>query len=469
MPALPQLKLPVLLVSFSILFSVTPAYSAGFALIENSASGMGKAFAGAAAAAEDASTVWFNPAGMTYLGEKLNGKSQLSNSLHLISAKTKFKDKGSTPPASLGAASIDGEKNVSGNVLSPVPNLYYVRPINERLHFGLAINGPFGSKTEYDKDWIGRYHATETDMKTVNINPSLSWKANEKLSLGGGISAQYIDVKLGRSVDSAAVCRSVGIGVATKSNSTALIDHCTNTYPKASQHKNDSQVEVAGDDFSFGFNLGLLYQPTNMTRIGASYRSKVKHDLKGKVKYDLHAGLAPALGFTGNRFEDRDIRASVELPDSVSLSLAHKVNSKLEILADVTWTQWSTFQELRIVDTTGAEVTNTPEEWKDVTRVSLGANYKYNDKLTLRTGVAFDEEPIPSATLRTPRIPGNDRTWLSFGAGYKMNKKMSVDFGYSHLFLEKTAIDNTDDVGYSVKGLYDSSVDILSAQFNYTF
>jgi long-chain fatty acid transport protein len=271
-------------------------------------------------------------------------------------------------------------------------------------------------------------------------------------------------------VDSAAACRKIALGAAAQTNSTALVDYCNNTYPKASQNKNDSQAVVKGDDISFGFNLGLLYEPTEMTRIGLSYRSKINHDLEGRAKYDVHAGLQPVLAQTGiDIFNNKDIKASVELPDSLSFSLAHKVNSKLELLGDVTWTQWSTFQELLINDTNGNKVTRTVENWKDVTRVSLGANYKYNDKLTLRTGVAWDQEPIPSAAYRTPRIPGNDRTWLSFGAGYKMNKKMSLDFGYSHLFLDETPIDNTDESGYAVRGLYDSSVDIVSAQFNYTF
>ena len=128
------------------------------------------------------------------------------------------------------------------------------------------------------------------------------------------------------------------------------------------------------------------------------------------------------------------------------------------------------FDELKLTEVDGVTpVSVTPEKWEDVYRVSVGANYKYNEKLTLRTGVAFDEEPIPSATYRTPRIPGNDRYWLSFGAGYKVNKKMDLDFGYSHLFLKETPIDNPGETGYAVRGLYDSSVDILSAQVNYKF
>lgn len=467
-PDLPIRLSPATLL-LSALFTSTSAYSAGFALIENSASGMGKAYAGAAAVSEDASTIWFNPAGMSYLADQNGGKAQLSSALNLIVANTKFKDKGSKPPASLGAATINGKKDVDETIYSPVPTFYYMRPINERLNFGLSVNAPFGSKTEYEKDWVGRYQATLTDLKTVNINPSISWKANDKLSLGAGLSAQYIDVKLGTSVDSAGACRQVAIAVATQSNSTALLDHCNASYPKAAQYQNDSQAEVAGDGIGYGFNVGLLYQPTDKTRIGVSYRSKVSETLKGKAKFDVDPALQPAMAFT-NKFTNRDIEADVELPESISFSLAHKVNSRLELLGDITWTGWSSFKELRVTERgSDVEVTRVPENWDDVTRVSLGANYKYSDKLTLRTGVALDKEPIPSAHFRTPRIPGNDRTWLSFGAGYKVNKKMSLDLGYSHLFLDETPIDNPGESGYSVRGLYDSKVDIVTVQMNYTF
>ena len=431
---------------------------------------MGKAYAGAAAVAEDASTVWFNPAGMSYLTDSLGGKSQVSNALNIVVAKTDFTDKGSSVPASLGNARIEGKRKTSETIVSPIPGLYFVHPINDKLNFGLSVNGPFGSKTLYDEDWIGRYQATETDMKTYNFNPSLSWKANDKLSLGGGISAQYIDVKLGKSYDTAAACRKVAL----QSGSTATLDYCNSKYPKAAQVDKDGQALVAGDDLSFGFNLGLLYQPTKLTRLGVSYRSQIKHDLEGKATYKNNKAFEPIIAQLEaagiNTFTDRKIEASVKLPESISFSLVHKLNDRLELMGDFPWTGWSSFKELHVTEKgTGNDVTKVHENWKDVTRVSLGANYKYNDKLVLRTGVAFDEEPIPSARYRTPRIPGNNRTWLSLGAGYKLNKKMGLDFGYSHLFLNKTAIDNPGENGYSVKGNYDSHVDIVSAQFNYTF
>ena len=270
----------------SLLLSST-AYSAGFGITENSGSGMGNAFAGAAAVAEDASTVWFNPAGMTYLGEKLKGKAQIVNAAHIITAKTEFTDKGSQAPAALNTT-LQGDRETSNRVTSLVPNLYYVRPINERLQFGIGVNGPFGSKTKYDRDWIGRYQGTTTDLLTININPSLSYKVSDKLSLGGGVSGQYVKLKdLSSAVDSAAVCRTVAVGAATATNSTALIDHCNANYPNASTPEKDSQSTVEGDGFAFGFNVGLLYQPTKATRLGLSYRSQIKHEVDGTIKFKL--------------------------------------------------------------------------------------------------------------------------------------------------------------------------------------
>lgn len=468
----PPIRKPslVLFSSLSLLLISSTAYSAGFAIIESSASGMGKAFAGAAAAAEDASTVWFNPAGMTYLGKSLNGKSQITQAGHIVSVKSKFTDKGSQAPAALNAT-LTGE-NQNGRSTAFIPNLYYVHPINERLHFGVGMNGPFGSKVPYDNDWIGRYQATTTDLLSINVNPSLSWKVNKKLSIGGGISAQYVKLKeLSAAVDSVAVCRQAALAVAAQTNSTSLVDYCTATYPNAAQPETDTQSTLKGDDVSLGYNFGLLYEPSKLTRVGLSYRSKIKHDVDGNIKFKLDPGLLPVIAATGTtRFENRDIKSSIELPDSLSFSVAHKVNNKLELLGDVTWTGWQSFDELRITETDGVStVTVVPQEWEDVFRFSIGANYKYSDKLTLRTGLALDEEPIPSAKLRTPRIPGNDRTWLSFGARYQLNKKMNLDFGYSHLFLDETPIDNPGENGFAVRGLYDSSVDILSAQVNYNF
>lgn len=467
-PGLLALTIPLTLFS-------SQTQAAGFGIMENSGSGMGSAFAGAAAEGQDASTLWFNPATMSLL----ENRSMISLTGHIVIPSSDFKNKRSRVNPALTGGSVDAAEAVltgkgdDGGETAFIPNLYYVKPINEQLRFGIGVNAPFGLEISYDDDWIGRYQATNSEMLTLNINPSLSWKANDRLTLGAGVSAQYIDVTLGSKIDSGAACRSA----ASSANSGTLLAQCLARFPQVGQSTTDSNAEVSGDDTSFGYNLGLLYQPTDQTRFGVSYRSGIKHKLKGKADFTVHDSLADIQTTSGNlqqvleatRLADRPITASADLPESFSLAAAHKATDKIELLASATWTGWSSFDELRILDNTGATVTVTPEEWEDVWRFSVGGKYQYNDRLALRTGVAFDESPVPGPKLRTPRLPGNDRTWISLGANYKWNKDIDLDFGYAHLFIDDTPIDHTDENGYTLSGIYESDVDILSAQLNWKF
>lgn len=459
----------LLAVSITVALSNT-THAAGFALIENAASGMGNAFAGAAAVAEDASTTWFNPAGMAELGDGI----QVSSAGHIIIPKAKFTNKGSWVNPALTGGDFDQAKatligkNDDGGKTAFVPNAYTVKRLNDKFTAGVGINAPFGLETNYDDDWIGRYNALDSAMQTVNINPSIAYEVNEQLTFGGGVSLQYITVELGSAIDSAAACRSI----ASAANSGDLLLNCLRAMPTLSNKATDSKVIISGDDVSFGYNLGAMYKPNAKTKVGVSYRSAVNHELEGKADYSVNAALQPILTATGvTRFNDADVKAEANLPDMLSLSVAHNVNDKVELLGDITQTGWSSFERLRVVDkNTGAIVTNADEKWEDVTRYSVGANYQYNDRLKLRGGVALDKTPIPNAKLRTPRAPDTDRTWLAVGANYKLNKNSSLDLGYAHLFMDQTPIDNTsEDNGYALRGVYDASVDIISAQFNMSF
>jgi long-chain fatty acid transport protein len=184
--------------------------------------------------------------------------------------------------------------------------------------------------------------------------------------------------------------------------------------------------------------------------------------------------IAAGQPLTQGIFNDVPAKAAVELPATFSVSGAWEVNDKVELLADLTWTGWSTFKELRVdYENPVQSDTLSVQEWEDVIRISAGLNYQLNNKLTLRTGLAFDEEAIPNPQRRTARIPGNNRTWLSFGAGYKVNKNISFDVGFAHLSLDETPIDNinpeSNGTALELRGLYESSVNILSAQFNWSF
>ncbi len=427
--------------------------SSGYALIENGASGQGNAFAGAAAYAEDASTVWFNPAGMMKLQNR-----QIVVAGHLISPKSSFTNGNSVDASGAPLTGPDDD----GGVDAFVANFYWVTALRDDMMFGLGVNSPFGLKTLYDDTWKGRYHAVESDLRTININPSIAYQVNEKFSVGGGVSLILADVTLTQAVDFGALC----YGFATPSSCTA-----SGNLPQ----QNDGFADLTADNFddlAWGINLGLMYDITPATRLGVAWRSETKIKVQGDANFTVpaSASFAPSAGV----FIDTGLRAEVTLPQTFSVSLAHDSNKWLW-LADITWTGWSSFQELRIkFDNPNQPDSVTPEKWNDTFRYSVGADYTLNDAWTLRGGLAYDETPIPSAELRTPRIPGNSRTWLSLGATYVINPSFIIDAGYSHLFVDDTPINNTLEsttccLPATLNGTYESSVDIVSAGLRWNY
>jgi len=385
--------------------------AAGFALIEQNASGLGNAYAGAAAVAQDASTVFFNPAGMTLLPDR-----QVVIAGHLIKPKAEFS--GTVTPA------IGGGEGGDAGDWALVPNAYFAFRLTPQVHLGVGLNAPFGLKTEYDSDWIGRYQAIKSEVKTINLNPSIAYKVSDTLSLGAGLNIQWIEAEL------------------------------TNRQPLGLPPAPVTLLKIKGDDYGWGYNLGALWQLTPATRIGLSYRSEVDYTLDG-TSSTSDPSVAPLNG---------PVTADVTMPDSASLSLFHKLSPKWDLLADVTWTGWSDFDDLPIKGTVNK---TTPENWEDIFRYSLGATWHMSDKLSLRGGVAYDEAPV-SDIDRTPRIPDGARTWVALGGQYRLSKQGVVDFGYAHLFVNAPGLQSTDN-GTTLNGEYDSQVDILSAQYTHSF
>ena len=206
--------------------------------------------------------------------------------------------------------------------------------------------------------------------------------------------------------------------------------------------------------------------------LGVAYRSEITISVDGKADFTVPAAAAPVLA--GGAFVDSAISGKVSLPQSLSFSVAYDID-KLRLLYDMTWTGWSSFEELRIVYANPAQPDSvTTEAWEDTMRYSFGADYQYDNKTTLRAGIAYDETPIPSAERRTPRVPGNSRTWLSFGGTYEIDNSIELDIGYSHLFISDTPINNTFEssqpaLAATITGTYKATVDILSAQARYKF
>jgi long-chain fatty acid transport protein len=374
------------------------------------------------------------------------------------------------PPTNGTALSGDDDDGGQGAF---VPNLYWVKTINESMKFGLGFNAPFGLAVEYDDDWVGRYHAVESDLKTININPSLAYRVNDRVVIGGGLNVVLADVILTSAIDMGSVCVA---GLTPTFGFPGALGACEGS--GAAPQEFDGFGDLTGDNFDdlgYGYNLGVTFAVSKQTKIGVSYRSEVEINVEGEADFTVPAGsgaLDTVIGLSGGLFNDVDLEATVDLPASFSVSVAHTVG-KYTWLADWTRTGWSSFDELRIkYDSAVQPDTVTTEDWDDSNRYSIGLDYQYSDKMILRTGVALDETPVPSAERRTPRLPGNDRTRLSFGSTYLINPQFSVDVGYSHLFVDDAKIENEYESGFptlthTLEGEYEAEVDILSAQLNW--
>lgn len=431
--------IPAAICSLTIITSA--AYGAGFAVMEQSVKGLGNAYAGGAAAAEDASTIFYNPAGLT----RLPGTEFIAG-VHSIIPYARFRNEGSVHATGLPLTGTDGGD--AGNTIL-LPNLYYSNRVNDRLSAGLGVFVPFGLNTEYDSSWVGRYHAVESDLKTLNVNPAAGYRLTEKLSVGAGLDLQYVRAELSNAIDFGTIFGSLGV-------------------PGMVPQGNDGFVKLKGDNWSWGYNIGALYEFTDNTRTGIAYRSRIKQKLDGTADF---SGV-PSPNPTG-RFQDTGIRADATLPDTLSLSHWHNFTRAFAAMADITWTNWSTFNELRVKFANPLEsdaVTTT--QWKDRFRYSIGAVYTPGPWV-FRTGVAYDKTPVPDAAHRTPRIPDGDRTWLALGLGYRLSEKTSLDMGYAHLLVKspeiRKAAAGEDQLRGGLSGSYESKVDIISAEVSWHF
>ena len=396
------------------------AYAGGFGIATQSGSGTGNAFAGGAAVADDASVVWSNPAGMTALPL---GK-HVSGALHAIKPSFKFGNAGST---GIFAAPGTGDGGDGGG-WAFVPNGFFAMDINPALRFGVALNAPFGLKTDYDLGWRGQLLALKSEIRTVNVQPSLAYKISDSFSVGAGVSVQKIDATLTNFAGAAGF------------------------------------ANLKADDYGYGFNLGVAFQPAPGTRIGAHYRSSIKYDLEGNATFSA----APA----GNT----PVRADLKVPNSFSISASHQLSPAWELMGDITWTGWSKVQQLVVVRSgavaPGSTLTTLDFRWDDTWRFGVGANYKMNEQMKLRFGVAFDQTPTNDLT-RTPRLPDQDRKWLAFGFQYKPSKQGTLEIAYAHEFVKDARVSASTAPlscpANCLNGTFKDKADIISIQYSHAF
>jgi len=398
--------------SLLTLVLVQQAHGAGFAVREQSSTAQGNAFAGATAAATDISYMFFNPATLA-----LHQGNQAQVSLSYILPEAEFRD-GEASIAG-GAVAIGGTDN-AGDIGDDalLPALYLSTEVADRVTFGLGLNAPFGLTTDNEDGWIGRYHALRSELTTININPAIGIRATDQFAFGLGLRIQYVDTTLTNAVDFGTIGASQGV-------------------PGSVPTAQDGDVELEADDVSLGFNVGALYMPSDTTRFGLAFRSEIDHTAEGSADFtNDEAGIAAALNAGTGLFADTGAQADVTTPATISAGAYHEFDNGLALLAEAAWTEWSTFDELRIEFENPVQPDSiTTQDWDNSWFVALGARYQLLPNVTLNGGIAFDESPIPDDT-RTPRVPGSDRYWVAVGGQYDITSNISLNASYTHIFVE---------------------------------
>lgn len=405
---------------------------------------MGRSFAGGAAMAGDASTVFTNPAGMT----ELSG-AEIVAGFTLFSPNLRFSDNGSSANTiGSGGVPVTYTGGNGGNPFDPqgLPNLYIAYPMmDDRLWVGLGVSTPFGLAQEYENGWFGRYDSLKSELRVFNIGPSVAFALDDHVSVSAGLDIQYAKAELTNAVPD--ILRAGG--------------------PTAGS---DGLSKLEGSDWSMGFNVGLLVKPLPSTRIGAHFRSGFSHDLDGS---NTVSGLGGALAAANGRL---DGMTKLELPDIVSLGIAHEVTSGLTLLADFQWFHWSRFEEIRLRFDDGSPDQVIPANYENCYAVSVGLEYEALDNLTLRGGFRYDQTPTVDQ-FRQTSVADADSYAVSVGASYTVLDGVTIDLAYYYAWWEDIAIDVNRNFQFgpgvrgnvNVKGTGTSRSNIFGLSLRYQF
>ena len=437
-----------------------PASAAFFQIAEQSASGMGNAFAGGAAIAEDASTVWYNPAGMT----RFRRFEIVASGSYIAPSFTADVTHAQTATGPVGGGGGNGGEAAF------VPSLYAVLPISSRFAVGAGVNAPFGLATDYPENWAGRYYALRSDIKTVNLNLAAAYKLHDVLSVGVGANHQSLDAQLTQAVDFASIC-TAGNVLVPGSSAACGVGHAPPFIQPGNPNDGKATIMAKGD--AWGYNAGLFSRLAD-TRIGLAYRSQIKYKLNGSFDMQAPSNVPQALLTNPNfRLVDSGASADVTLPATISLSAVQQIGGRWEVMADVTRTNWHVLPELRIKFDSGQPDQVVTLNLKDAYRYSIGATYQANDAWTLRGGLALDRSPVSNAADRTPRLPDSDRRWISMGAGWRASPNWNFDFAYTYIKLADSSVQKIDGGENLFRGdltaNYKGSVQILAAQVRWAF
>ena len=442
---------------FSALICLS-AQAEGYKLFEQSVSSMGNAYAGRGAQITDASLVYSNPAAIT----KLDG-TQLTSGLTLITAKTNY---GNAQAQSANGQSVVGRTEGANSLNELVPFVFYADKINNDVSWGIGFYVPFGLSSDYDNDFVGRYFADETAIQVLSLQPSIGYNLNKHWSVGAGISINRAAGTLSKYKDHSGLCE--------------LGEQTTNAMfgaPVYNAAYCNSHYEVEGDDIAFGYTLGIHAEPLDGTLLALMYHSAIRFNLKGdsvitnapitganvvgNPNFMVVAPHLPAIDLsTGKLASQSKLTEASQLalttPASAAFSVDQQLTKALSVQFSAVWTQWSEFQSIDIVSNdanpsislntqTAANLNNEgqigyiPEYWHNVWGFAVGATYQYQPDITLKAGMAYDENPI-STSHKTARIPTDDRLWITVGTHWQLNQHLSFDIAYGYLFTGDVSV-----------------------------
>ncbi|MEM7043381.1 MAG: outer membrane protein transport protein [Pseudomonadota bacterium] len=424
-----------LLAAFCLTAWPSPAMPAGFAIKNQSGLAQANAFAGATAGAESIGYMFFNPAGLT----RHHGHLTEIGTAYLV-PRVRFEDGSASTVLASPIAGASAQGDVADDAL--VPSVYVMASLGETWRAALGINAPFGQKTTYDPDWIGRYHARRSELSTVNINPTFAWRPGPSLSVGAGLQVQHIETELSNAIDFGTIGAAAGV-------------------PGAVPTAQDGEASVEGDDWAIGYNLGILWSPKPATRFGIAYRSRLEHSLRGRARFTRdQAGIADALAASTGRFVDSNSSAEATLPATLSVGAYHDIDAHWAIMGEIAWTSWSDFDELRISFDNPNEPDNVTElAFNDTIFAAVGVAWTPNDAWSVRGGFAFDQGATRDR-FRTPRLPGGDRYWLSAGVSYTPAAWLQLGVSATRIFVEDSDIAlTTDGPGNQFRGNISGTVE----------
>ncbi|EGQ9290757.1 outer membrane protein transport protein [Vibrio vulnificus] len=431
-------------VAFGLLSSANLANAAGFQLAEYSATGLGRAYAGEAAMADNASAQWRNPAMLTYLeGTQVSVGAIYVNPNIDIDGNVNFAGK------NISASSDDFAHDAI------IPNFYLSHQYNEKIAIGFALGTNYGMETDLGKDFAASHFGNEASVISKEANLNLAYQLNEQFSIGGGVRYIIAEGSFG--------------ATAPKNN---IVDKHPITGAPISLPQGTTLKYMEGDDTAWGWQVGSAWQINENHRVGFTYKSEVELKLEGHaegVGFGLGTPIIPKSRDNGYMY--------LTLPATAELASFHQLTEKLAMHASFNWTDWSSFEKLEAhMETAGTQMVKE-EYWEDNYRFAVGATYQLQPKLALRTGIAYDTSAV-SDKNRTITIPETDRTWLSVGATYDWTQNFTLDAGFTYIIAKDAPIkesrgyesdDKAQAIGGQFVGETTGNVWLIGIQANYRF